>query len=126
VVQQYNDYVVLDSLHINGKLTLGENLADFAGLIIAYEAFKHTKQGQSNEKIDDFTPDQRFFLSWAKVWRSNMLPESVAQRIVIDVHSPTSVRANGPLTNIDAFYKAFDIKPGDKMYKAPDKRTKIW
>src|SRR5258705_3036068 len=75
VVQQYNGYTVLDTLHVNGKLTLGENLADLGGLNIAYEAFKNTKQGQSNEKIDGFTPDQRFFLNCAQVWRSNILAD---------------------------------------------------
>ena len=126
VVQQYNGYVILDTLHVNGKLTLGENLADLGGLSIAYEAFKHTKQGQSNQLIDGFTPDQRFFLNWSQVWRNNILPEAAAQRIVTDNHSPGMYRSNGPLTNMDAFYKAFNIKPGDKMYKAPELRTKIW
>jgi putative endopeptidase len=126
VIQQYNGYTVLDTLHVNGKLTLGENLADLGGLSIAYEAFKNTKQGQSGDIIDGFTPDQRFFLNWAQVWRSNILPEAAAQRIVTDNHSPGIYRANGPLTNMEAFYKAFDVKPGDKMYKAPEKRTKIW
>ncbi len=126
VVQQYNGYTVLDTLHVNGKLTLGENLADLGGLNIAYEAFKNTKQGQSGDKIDDFTPDQRFFLSWVQVWRMKALPEAAAQQIVTDPHSPGMHRGNGPLTNMDAFYKAFDVKFGDKMYKAPEKRTKIW
>ena len=126
VVRQYDGYTVLDTIHVNGKLTLGENLADLGGLSIAYEAFKNTKQGKSNKKIDGFTADQRFFLNWAQVWRSNILPEAAAQRIVTDPHSPGMYRANGPLTNVDAFYKAFDIKPGDKMYKAPEMRTKIW
>jgi len=126
IVKQYEVYTVLDTLRVNGKLTLGENLADLAGLIIAYEAFKNTKQGKSNEKIDGFTPDQRFFLNWAQIWRNNILPEAAAQRILTDTHSPAMYRANGPLTNVDAFYKAFDVRPGDKMYKAPEKRTKIW
>jgi putative endopeptidase len=126
VVQQYNAYTVLDTMHVNGRLTLGENLADLGGLSIAYEAFKNTKQGQSTEKIDGFTPDQRFFLNWAQVWRSNILPDAAAQRIVTDNHAPGMYRANGPLTNIEAFYKAFDVKPGDKMYKAPEQRIKIW
>ncbi len=126
VVQQYNGYTILDTMRVNGKLTLGENLADLGGLSIAYEAFKNTKQGQSSEKIDGFTPDQRFFLNWAQVWRNNILPEAAAQRIVTDNHSPGMYRSNGPLTNMEAFYKAFDVKPGDKMYKAPEKRTKIW
>lgn len=126
VVAQYNGYVILDTLHVNGRLTLGENLADLGGLSIAYEAFKNTKQGKSDVKIDGFTPDQRFFLNWAQVWRSNILPEAAAQRILTDSHSPGMYRSNGPLTNIDAFYKAFNVKEGDKMYKAPEKRTKIW
>ena len=126
VVNQYNGFVILDTLHVNGKLTLGENLADLGGLSIAYEAFKHTKQGKSKKKIDGFTPDQRFFLNWAQVWRNNILPETAAQLIVTDNHSPGMYRGNGPLTNIDAWYKAFDVKPGDKLYKAPDMRTKIW
>jgi len=125
-VLQYNGYTVLDTLHVNGKLTLGENLADLGGLSIAYEAFKNTKQGQGTEKIDGFTPDQRFFLNWSQVWRSNILPEAAAQRIVTDSHAPGMHRSNGPLTNMEAFYKAFDVKPGDKMYKAPEQRTKIW
>lgn len=126
VVAQYSGYVVLDTLHVNGRLTLGENLADLGGLSIAYEAFKHTKQGKSNKKIDGFTPDQRFFLNWAQVWRNNILPEAAAQRILTDTHSPGEHRANGPLTNMEAFYKTFDLKEGDKMYKEPEKRTKIW
>ena len=126
VVKQYDGYTVLDTIHVNGKLTLGENLADLGGLSIAYEAFKNTKQGKSNQKIDGFTPDQRFFLNWSQVWRSNILPEAAAQRIITDNHSPGMYRANGPLTNMEAFYKAFNIKPGDKMYKAPELRTKIW
>ncbi len=126
VVQQYNGYTILDTMHVNGKLTLGENLADLGGLSIAYTAFKRTSQGQSNDKIDGFTPDQRFFLNWSQVWRNNILPEAAAQRIVTDTHSPGVFRSNGPLTNMEAFYKAFDVKPGDKMYKAPELRTKIW
>ncbi len=126
VVDQYNAYTVLDTLHINGRLTLGENLADLGGVSIAYEAFKKTKQGQSNTKIDGFTPDQRFFLSWAQVWRSSMRPEALAQRILTDPHSPDQFRGNAPLTNIDAWYSAFNVKPGDKLYKKPEDRIKVW
>lgn len=126
VVEQYNKLTVLDSTHVNGKLTLGENLADLGGLNVAYAAFKKTKEGQSNEKIDGFTPDQRFFLSWAQVWRSSQRPEAAAQRILVDPHSPENFRTNAPITNIDAWYKAFDIQPGNKLYKAPEDRIKIW
>lgn len=126
VVDQYNAYTVLDTIHINGRLTLGENLADLGGINIAYEAFKKTKQGQSTTKIDGFTPDQRFFLSWAQVWRSKQRPEALAQRILTDPHSPEQYRGNAPLTNVDAWYSAFNVKPGDKLYKKPEDRIKIW
>ena len=93
---------------------------------MAYDAFKKTTQGQGNAKIDRFTPDQRFFLSWAQVWRANMLPESQAQQLLTDSHAPDQFRVNGPLTNLDAWYKAFNVQPGQKMYKAPDQRIKVW
>jgi len=126
VVAQYNAFTVVDTLHVNGKLTLGENLADLGGLNVAYAAFKKTKQGQSNEKIDGFTPDQRFFLSWAQVWRSEQRPEAAAQRILTDPHSPEQYRCNAPIQNMDAWYEAFNIQPGDKNYKKPEDRTKVW
>lgn len=126
VVAQYNGFTVLDTLHVNGRLTLGENLADLGGLSIAYEAYTKTAEYKAGKKIDGFTPSQRFFLSWAQIWRSNTLPQTAAQLILTDPHSPGLYRGNGPLTNIDAWYEAFNIKPGDKMYKAPDQRTRIW
>ncbi len=124
--EQYDAYTVLDSIHVNGKLTLGENIGDLGGLNAAYEAFKMTKQGQSTERIDGFTPDQRFFLAWAQVWRGNILPESAAQLIVTDPHSPGEYRTIGAPVNMDAWYKAFNIQPGDKLYKKPEDRIKIW
>ncbi|WP_426668349.1 M13 family metallopeptidase [Mucilaginibacter sp. McL0603] len=126
VVAQYNAFTVLDTIHVNGKLTLGENLADLGGLNVAYAAFKKTKEGQSDTKIDGFTPDQRFFLSWAQVWRGSQRPEAAAQRILVDPHSPEQYRTNAPITNIDAWYAAFNVQPGDKMYKKPEDRTKVW
>jgi len=126
VVDQYNGFTVLDTIHVNGKLTEGENLADLGGLNIAYEAFKHTKEGKSKTKIDGFTPDQRFFLSWAQVWRSSQRPENAASRILTDPHSPEQFRTNAPISNIDAWYNAFNVKPGDKMYKKPEDRIKLW
>jgi len=126
VVAQYNAFTVVDTLHVNGKLTLGENLADLGGLNVAYAAFKKTKQGQSGEKIDGFTPDQRFFLSWAQVWRSVQRPEIAAQRLLTDPHSPEQYRCNAPIQNMDAWYAAFNIQPGDKNYKKPEDRTKVW
>lgn len=126
VVNEYNNFTVLDTLHVNGKLTLGENLADLGGLNIAYEAFTHTKQFREGKDIDGFTPTQRFFLSWAQVWRNNTLPETAAQLLLTDPHSPGMHRCNGPVVNMNAWYEAFHVQPGDKMYVAPDKRIKIW
>jgi putative endopeptidase len=124
--EQYDAYTVQDSIHVNGKLTLGENIGDLGGLNAAYEAFKMTAQGKSNKKIDGFTPDQRFFLSWAQVWRGNTRPETESQLIITDPHSPGNYRAIGAPVNMDAWYKAFNIKPTDKLYKKPENRIKIW
>lgn len=126
LVQQFNDYTVQDTIHVNGKLTLGENIGDLGGLSAAYEAFKMTKQGKSKKKIDGFTPDQRFFLSWAQVWRTNILPETEAQLILTDTHSPGKYRTIGAPVNMDAWYKAFKVKPGDALYIAPEDRIRIW
>ncbi len=124
--EQFDAYTVLDTIHVNGKLTMGENIGDLGGLNAAYTAFKMTKQGQSNEKIDGFTPDQRFFLSWAQVWRGNILPETAAQFIKTDPHSPGPYRTIGAPVNMDAWYEAFDVKPGDKLYKKPEDRIRMW
>ncbi|MES2828783.1 MAG: M13 family metallopeptidase [Bacteroidota bacterium] len=124
--EQFDAYTVLDTVHVIGKLTMGENIGDLGGLNAAYTAFKMTKQGQSNEKIDGFTPDQRFFLSWAQVWRGNILPETAAQLIKTDPHSPGPYRTIGAPVNMDAWYQAFDVKPGDKLYKKPEDRIRMW
>ena len=126
VVQQYNGLTVLDTVHVKGELTLGENLADLGGLSMAYEAFTKTDQFKKGKKIDGFTPQQRFFLSWAQIWRNNTLPETSAQLILTDPHSPGEHRANAPVTNIDAWYDAFNVKASDLMYKPKDQRTRIW
>lgn len=126
VVDQYNKFTLLNNQHVNGSLTLGENLADIGGLAIAYQAFKNTEQGKSNVKINGYTPDQRFFLSWAQVWRSKNRDENARMRLSTDPHSPAMYRVNGPLSNMLEFYKAFNIKEGDKMYLPEDKRVKIW
>lgn len=123
---QFSAYTVLDTIHVSGKLTMGENIGDLGGLNAAYTAFKMTKQGQSTEKIDGFTPDQRFFLSWAQVWRGNILPENAAQLIKTDSHSPGPYRTIGAPVNMDAWYDAFNVKPGDKLYKKPEDRIRIW
>jgi putative endopeptidase len=126
LVKQYDAYTVLDTLHVNGKFTLGENIGDLGGLNIAYDAFKMTKQGKSKSKIDGFSSDQRFFLSYAQVWRGASLPETAANLIQTDPHSPAQYRAIGAPVNMDAWYQAFNIKPGDKLFKKPEDRIKIW
>ncbi len=126
VVAQYNAFKVLDTLHVNGELTLGENLADIGGLTIAYDAFKMTKQGQGTEVIDGFTADQRFFLGYAQVWRIKDSDESMRVRIATDPHSPEMYRVNGPAMNFEPFYTAFNVKEGDKMFIKQTNRAKIW
>ncbi len=126
VAKKYDDYTVLDTIHINGRLTLGENLADLGGLNIAYEAFKKTKEFKEGKKIDGFTPQQRFFLSWAQVWRNNTLPETEAQLIKTDPHSPGMYRTIAPVSNMDEWYAAFNVKEGDKMFVPKDERIHIW
>ena len=126
LAKQYDDYTVLDTIHVNGKLTLGENIGDLGGLNVAYEAFKMTREGKSTTSIDGFTPDQRFFLSWAQVWRGNILPQTEAQLIVTDPHSPGRYRTIGAPVNMDAWYNAFNVKEGDKLYKKPEDRIRMW
>jgi len=126
LVDLYSSYTILDNLHVKGDLTLGENIADVGGLAIAYDAFKMTKQGQDTTTIDGFTPDQRFFLGYAQVWRMKSRDENLRSRITTDPHSPEMYRVNGPASNFSPFYTAFNVKEGDKMYIAPDKRAKIW
>jgi len=126
VTKLYGSFTLLDNQHVNGELTLGENLADIGGLNIAYDAFKLTKQGQGNEKIDGFTGDQRFFLSFAQVWRVKSSDERMRLRLKVDPHSPEQFRVNGPVYNMEAFYKAFNVQPTAKMYVAPEKRILVW
>ena len=111
---------------VNGELTLGENIADFGGLAIAFDAYKMTKQGQGNDKIDGFTGDQRFFLGFAQVWRVKKRDELMRMSIKTDPHSPAMFRVNVPLRNFEPFYKAFDVKAGNHMYLKPEERAKIW
>jgi putative endopeptidase len=126
VIDQYNAFVAIDTFHVNGALTTGENIADLGGITIAYDAFKLTKEGQDSTKIDGLTPDQRFFLSLAQVWRSKYKDEIRRQWINTDPHSPDNFRVLGPLENFTPFYNAFNVKEGDKMYKPDSARIKIW
>ncbi|MBS1597268.1 MAG: M13 family metallopeptidase [Bacteroidetes bacterium] len=126
VIALYNSFVVLDSVHVNGALTNGENIADIGGIAIAYDAFKMTKQGQDTTKIDGLTPDQRFFLSFAQAWRSKEKDEFTRFIVNTNPHSPDIWRVLGPLRNFQPFYAAFNVQPGDKMYVADSAKIKIW
>ena len=126
VVNQYNRSLVVDTLHINGELTQGENIADIGGITIAYHAFKKTAEGKSDKKINGLTPDQRFFMSYAGIWRSKMRPEIERTRVMVDPHSTPQYRVNNPLSDIPAFYKAFNVKQGDKMYVPDSLRAQVW
>jgi putative endopeptidase len=126
VINLYNSFTMLDSLHINGALTTGENMADIGGIAIAYDAFKMTEQGKDTARIGGLTPDQRFFMAFASMWRSKLKDETIRQRINTDPHSPPMYRVNGPLMNFTPFYAAFNVKEGNKMYKPESERIKIW
>ena len=126
VVDLYNTFVVLDSLHVKGAMTLGENTADIGGASIAHDAFKMTKEGHDTTKIDGFTPDQRFFISIARIWRVKMKDQFLRFWINNNPHSPPVWRVNGPLMNTPAFYKAFKVQPGDSMYLPENERIHIW
>jgi putative endopeptidase len=126
MVDQFQHYVVLDSLHVNGKASLGENIADLGGIVIGYEAFKKTREGRLDTLIDGFTPDQRFFLAYAYSWLSQIRDQSLARQVMTDVHAPAFLRVNGPLADVPEFYRAFGVKPGDPMYRGDSLRVKIW
>ena len=126
VIDQYNSFTVLDSVHVKGALTVGENTADIAGVAIAYDAFKLTEQGKSTTKLDGFTPDQRFFISIARIWRVKTRDAFMGMYVNTNPHSPAKWRVNGPLMNFTPFYNAFNVQPGDKMYKPETKRIVVW
>lgn len=124
---QYSKLEVLDSVYVNGKFTLGENIGDLGGLLGAYDGLqKYFAENGRPEDIDGFTAEQRFFMSWATVWRTKSRDEALRTQIKTDPHSPGKIRAVQPLLNIQAFYDTFDIKEGDPMYVSPENRVEIW
>ncbi|WP_444929645.1 M13 family metallopeptidase [Microbulbifer sp. SSSA002] len=126
LVSQYNAYEPLEDEHINGELTLGENIGDLSGLGIAYKAYKMSLNGTEAPVIDGFSGDQRVFMGWAQVWRSKIRDKTLSSRLKVDSHSPAEYRVQGVLPNIDAFYDAFDIQEGDGMYLPEEERVKVW
>ena len=126
MVDQFQHYVVLDSLHINGKASLGENIADLGGVVIGYEAFMKTREGRTDTLIDGLTPEKRFFLAYAYSWLGQIRDESLARQVMTDVHAPGFLRVNGPLADVPEFYRAFNVRPGDPLYRPDSLRVKIW
>ena len=125
LVKLFNEFELRGN-HINGELTLGENIADLGGLNIAWDAYQMTEEAKANKSIDGFTPAQRFFISYGTIWRNNIRDKALERRIKEDVHSPAEARVNRALGSMPHFYEAFDIPEGSKMYLAPEERAKIW
>jgi predicted metalloendopeptidase len=123
---QYDGYEALPGLHVNGKRTLGENIGDHGGLTAAYEAFELSKHGGRGETLDGFTPEQRVFLGWAQAFREVVRDDALRNQVVIDPHSPAKFRVNGVVVNVDAWYRAFNVQPGEKLYLDPKDRVHIW
>ena len=126
LTDQYNAYKPFEDMNVNGSLTLGENIGDLGGMAGAYAAYRLSLGGKEAPVIDGLTGDQRFFLGWAQIWRRLYREPELRKRLMTDPHSPSQYRANGIVSNMDAFYKAFDIKPEEPMYLAPEKRVRIW
>jgi len=126
MVKQFNDYEPVKGYHINGKASLGENIADLGGILLGIEAFKKTQQFKENKNISNLTPMQRYFMGYALGWLSQTREEQQRSRLLTDVHSPAKYRVNGPFVDVDEFYSTFSIKPTDKMYRADSLRVKIW
>jgi len=128
VVNEYNAFEALPGVHVNGKLTVGENLADLGGVNIAYEALQDAlaKDPLKRKPIDGLTPEQRFFISFAQIWRINIRDAEALRLVTVDPHAPGRFRAFGPLLNVQAFYEAFAIPPGSAMWLPPEKRALVW
>ena len=126
LVDQFSQYSPLPGKNVNGQLTLGENIADLSGLSIAHKAYRISLNGKEPAKIENWTGDQRFFLGWSQVWRRKYRDAEMMRRLLTDPHAPSWYRANGPVINIDAFYKAFNVTPNDALFRPTDERIRIW
>lgn len=126
LINQYNSFEVLEGVFVNGELTLGENIADLGGLTIAYHAYLRSIEGKEKEEINGYTPEQRFFIAFAHVWKNNIRDNALITRVTTDPHSPGKYRVNGTLSNMPEFFEAFDVQEGDSMRQSTDKIAKIW
>jgi putative endopeptidase len=126
IVKQFNEYNPVDTMHINGEATQGENIADLGGVLLGLDAFKKTEAYKSGKKIAGLTPLQRYFLGYSYSWMFKFRKERLANQVMTDVHSPAKFRVNGPMVNVPEFYEAFNVKPGNKMYRPDSLRVHIW
>lgn len=126
LVEQYNSYSPISGMHVNGELTLGENIGDLSGLTMALKAYKLALKGKNVPVMDGFSGEQRFFINWAQIWCENIREELLRTQLLVDPHSPNEYRVNGIVSNMPEFYTAFGVKEGDKMYIVPEKRVKLW
>jgi putative endopeptidase len=126
IVRQYDGYIAVDDMHVNGSATQGENIADLGGINLGWDAFTRTEQYRRGQTIGGLTPAQRYFIGWALSWMNQLRPENLAVRVKTDVHAPSFLRVIGPVSNLPEFYQAFGVKPGDRMYRADSVRVRIW
>jgi len=126
LADQYSSFTALPGLKLNGRLTLGENLGDLGGVTVALEAYRLSLHGRAAAALDGLFGDQRFFLSWAQLWRTLQRDEALRTQVLSDPHSPAQFRVNGVVRNTDAWYAAFDVKPGDPLYVPPAERVRVW
>jgi predicted metalloendopeptidase len=126
IVEQFDAFTPIDGVRVNGSLTLAENVGDLAGLSVAHRAYTLALGGREPPTIDGFTGHQRFFLGWAQVWRAAIREEYLRQWVLWNPYAPPEYRANGPVSHLEAFHRAFDVKPSDRMYRAPERRVPVW
>jgi len=126
LANQFSSYVPIDTLHLNGKISLGENIADLGGVLLGWDAFKLTDQYKKNEPVAGLSPAKRYFLGYALGWLQNIRPSALRTQVLQDEHAPARYRVNGPFTDVDAFYETFNVQPNNKMYKADSARVRIW
>ena len=126
IVRQYDDYVAVGDLHVNGKATQGENIADLGGMLLGWDAFTKTEEYKHGHSVGGLTPAQRYFIGWSLGWMTAHRPENLAVRVKTDVHAPSFLRVVGPVTNLTQFYDAYGVEPGDRMFRADSVRVRIW